>query len=535
MFSLQDLCRKNIFFLPNVFTKHTLQWLGLYWKEHGSVHRAEKNSILLQNVLVLSINVALQLAGEEGDTDVLQLLLLWEGNLHYAIIRALQTAKYILLCVYHTQIQDWHVLLPLFQDPETFEKCHVLCLACVFICLLQHAVQYIMLSILVKYMEDLLYVWITYRIQSLFVLACANRRIAIIVWIRQNLPIPVPVAIFTIAVATRDLQLFSLRYKIIFVYMQRQGIFQLSNGVRMVVLYRHITMAIHIGLLPFVLETLQHGGNIHTALSYAVSHNTRKILDYLIRQKNIPPITIARLLYLAVQNQSSRKTLYLLLSYIYYKVQNVTKLLQHVLYAKSTLVLQILLEKKENLLDAVLSRLVQHSTYFQVREFIQEFSISPEKFITIPVREKKNVLFEAISADIWENPTERITYLKQILHTIQYASGRRFLLHIIHSIYQSYSLQHEDILILATFYVKYNAITHFTDLCKYLWLYRGTESTKLFLQCLQIAVAKEFPVITSIVCVYIIYLFTAGAITKEEIMQAYVALQLACINILKVD
>ncbi|UCX49410.1 pMGF 505-6R [African swine fever virus] len=521
MFSLQDLCRKNTFFLPNDFSKHTLQRLGLYWKEHGSVHRIEKDSIMIQNELVLSINDALQLAGEEGDTDVVQLLLLWEGNLHYAIIGALKTENYNLVCEYHSQIQDWHILLPLIQDPETFEKCHDLSLGCDLICLLQHAVKCDMLSILVKYKEDLLNVRIRHRTQSLFVLACENRRFEIIEWIGQNLSIPEPEAIFSIAIVTKDVELFSLGYKIIFDYMQRQGIFQLTNVVRMLLLNRHIGMAIEKGLLPFILETLKYGGSVKRALSYAVIDNKRKIIDYLVRHENIPRGTIERLLHLAVKKQSSRKTLNLLLSYINYKVKNVKKLVEHVVDHKSTLVLKILLEKKENLVDAVLTRLVKHSTYFQVREFIQEFSISPEKFIKIAVREKKNVLIEAISEDIWENPTERITYLKQIVHTIKYESGRRFLIDIIHSIYQSYSLKHEDILKLATFYVKHNAITHFKDLCKYLWLNRGTESKKLFLECLEIADEKEFPDIKSIVSEYINYLFTTGAITKEEIMQAY--------------
>ncbi|WOK21865.1 MGF 505-6R [African swine fever virus] len=516
MFSLQDLCRKNTFFLPNDFSKHTLQRLGLYWKEHGSVHRIEKDSIMIQNELVLSINDALQLAGEEGDTDVVQLLLLWEGNLHYAIIGALKTENYNLVCEYHSQIQDWHILLPLIQDPETFEKCHDLSLGCDLICLLQHAVKCDMLSILVKYKEDLLNVRIRHRTQSLFVLACENRRFEIIEWIGQNLSIPEPEAIFSIAIVTKDVELFSLGYKIIFDYMQRQGIFQLTNVVRMLLLNRHIGMAIEKGLLPFILETLKYGGSVKRALSYAVIDNKRKIIDYLVRHENIPRGTIERLLHLAVKKQSSRKTLNLLLSYINYKVKNVKKLVEHVVDHKSTLVLKILLEKKENLVDAVLTRLVKHSTYFQVREFIQEFSISPEKFIKIAVREKKNVLIEAISEDIWENPTERITYLKQIVHTIKYESGRRFLIDIIHSIYQSYSLKHEDILKLATFYVKHNAITHFKDLCKYLWLNRGTESKKLFLECLEIADEKEFPDIKSIVSEYINYLFTAGALPRKK-------------------
>ncbi|QST86950.1 p505_6R [African swine fever virus] len=518
MFSLQDLCRKNTFFLPSNFSKHTLHLLGLYWKGHGSIQRIKNDGVLIEHDLTLSINEALILAGEEGNNDIVQLLLLWEGNLHYAIIGALRTEKYGLVCEYHSQIQDWHVLLPLIQDPETFEKCHDLSLECDFICLLQHAVKCDMLSILVKYKEDLLNVRIRHRIQSLFVLACENRRFEIIEWIGQNLPIPEPEAIFSIAIVTKDIELFSLGYKLIFDYMQRQGTFQLTNMVRMLLLNRYIGMAIEKGLLPFIVETLKYGGSVNRALSYAVIDNKRKIIDYLVRHENIPRGTIERLLHLAVKKQSSRKTLNLLLSYINYKVKNVKKLVEHVVDHNSTLVLKILLEKKENLVDAVLTRLVKHSTYFRVREFIQEFSVSPEKFIKIAVREKKNVLIEAIAEDIWENPTERITYLKQIVHTIKYESGRRFLIDTIHSIYQSYSLKHEDILKLAIFYVKYNAITHFKDLCKYLWLNRGTESKKLFLECLEIADEKEFPDIKSIVSEYINYLFTAGAITKEEII-----------------
>lgn len=158
----------------------------------------------------------------------------------------------------------------------------------------------------------------------------------------------------------------------------------------------------------------------------------------------------------------------LLLSYINYKVKNVKKLLEHVVKYNSTLVIRILLEKKKNLLDATLTRYVKDSTYFQVKEFMQDFSISPEKFIKIAVREKRNVLIKGISEDIWENPAERIRNLKQIVCTIKYESGRQFLINIIHTIYQSYSLKPEEILKLATFYVKHNATTHFKDLCKYL-------------------------------------------------------------------
>ncbi|XAJ03456.1 hypothetical protein [African swine fever virus] len=528
MFSLQDLCRKNTFFLPNDFKKHTLQLLGLYWKEHGSVHRAEKDNIMIQNELILTVNDALQLAGEEGDTDVVQLLLLWEGNLHYAIIGALKAENYNLICEYHSQIEDWHALLPLIQDPETFEKCHELSLGCDLLCLLQHAIKCNMLSILVKYKEDLLNARIRHRIQSLFVLACETRRIEIILWIGQNLPIPEPETIFSIAVITKDLELFSLGYKIIFDYMQRQGIFQLSEVVRKILLNRHIDMAVNKGLLPFVLETFKYGGSVKRALSCAVMDNKRKVIDYLVRHENISHQTIERLLYLAVKKHSSRKTLNLLLSYINYKVKNIKKLLDHVLGGNSTLVLKILLEKKQNLVDAALTRLVKHSTYFRVKEFIEDFSISPEKFIKIAVREQKNVIIKVICEDIWENPAERIRYLKQIVSSIKYESGRQFLINIIHTIYQSHSLKPEEIFKLAIFYVKHNAVTHFKDLCKFLWLNRGTESKKHFLRCLEIADEKDFPAIKSIVSEYINYMFTAGTMTKDEIMQAYASEYTMC-------
>ncbi len=521
MFSLQDLCRKNTFFLPDNFSKHTLHLLGLYWKGHGSIQRIKNDGVLIEHDLTLSINEALILAGEEGNNDMVQLLLLWEGNLHYAIIGALKTEKYGLICEYHSQIQDWHVLLPLIQDPETFEKCHDLSLECDLSCLLQHAVKYNMLSILVKYKEDLLNVLFRQQIQGLFILACEHRMFEILTWMGQNLPIPDPEPIFSIAVVTKDLEMFSLGYKIVFEYMENQGLFHLTQVVRMVMLNHHFDMVINKGLLPFVLETLKHGGNVNRALSYAVTQNKRKILDHVVRQKNIPHKTIERMLHLAVKKHAPRKTLNLLLSYINYKVKNVKKLLEHVVKYNSTLVIRILLEKKKNLLDATLTRYVKDSTYFRVKEFMQDFSISPEKFIKIAVREKRNVLIKGISEDIWENPAERIRNLKQIVCTIKYESGRQFLINIIHTIYQSYSLKPEEILKLATFYVKHNATTHFKDLCKYLWLNRGTESKKLFLECLEIADEKEFPDIKSIVSEYINYLFTAGAITKEEIMQAY--------------
>ncbi len=98
MFSLQDLCRKNTFFLPSDFSKHTLHLLGLYWKGHGSIQRIKNDGVLIEHDLTLSINEALILAGEEGNNEVVKLLLLWEGNLHYAIIGALRTENYNLVC-----------------------------------------------------------------------------------------------------------------------------------------------------------------------------------------------------------------------------------------------------------------------------------------------------------------------------------------------------------------------------------------------------------------------------------------------------
>lgn len=78
MFSLQEICRKNIYFLPDWLGEHVIQRLGLYWEKHGSLQRIGDNYVLIQQDLIIPINEALRMAGEEGNDEVVQLLLLWE-------------------------------------------------------------------------------------------------------------------------------------------------------------------------------------------------------------------------------------------------------------------------------------------------------------------------------------------------------------------------------------------------------------------------------------------------------------------------
>lgn len=78
MFSLQDICRKHLFQLPDAFDEYILQALGLYWEKHGSLQRIRKDAVFVQRNIVLSTNEALRIAASEGNERVIKLLLSWE-------------------------------------------------------------------------------------------------------------------------------------------------------------------------------------------------------------------------------------------------------------------------------------------------------------------------------------------------------------------------------------------------------------------------------------------------------------------------
>lgn len=79
MFSLQDLCRKNLFLPLEPLGKHVVQRLGLYWEGHGSVKRVGDCFICVDQIWMLSIHKAIQIAASEGNENIVKLFLLWKG------------------------------------------------------------------------------------------------------------------------------------------------------------------------------------------------------------------------------------------------------------------------------------------------------------------------------------------------------------------------------------------------------------------------------------------------------------------------
>lgn len=255
-----------------------------------------------------------------------------EGNLHYAVIGALQGDQYDLIHKYENQIGDFHFILPLIQDANTFEKCHALERFCGVSCLLKHATKYNMLPILQKYQEELS--MRAYLHETLFELACLWQRYDVLKWIEQTIHVYDLKIMFNIAISKRDLTMYSLGY-----------IFLFDRGnTEATLLTQHLKKTAAKGLLHFVLETLKYGGNIDTVLTQAVKYNHRKLLDYFLRQ--LPRKHIEKLLLLAVQEKASKKTLNLLLSHLNYSVKRIKKLPRYVIEYESTLVIKILLKKE---------------------------------------------------------------------------------------------------------------------------------------------------------------------------------------------
>ncbi|AZP54156.1 MGF-505-10R [African swine fever virus] len=522
MFSLQELCRKNIYILPYPLAKHVLQQLGLYWKGHGSLQRIGDDHVLLQQDLIFSINEALRMAGEEGNNEVVKLLLLWEGNLHYAIIGALEGDRYDLIHKYYDQIGDCHKILPLIQDPQIFEKCHELSNSCNIRCLLEHAVKHDMLSILQKHKEQIrLHMALT---QILFELACHKRKNDIIRWIGYSLHIHHLETIFDVAFAHKNLSLYVLGYELLMHKVNTEAAYiELPN-----LLSYHLRTAAAGGLLNFMLETIKHGGYLDkTVLSAAIRYKHRKIVAHFIHQ--VPRKTVKKLLLYAVQARAPKKTLNLLLSSLNYSVHTITKQLVHnVVIYSSTLIVKLLLMRRKNklnLVDAVLARLVKYSTYTDIVQFMGEFSVSPERVIKMAARESRTFLIEMISKAAWGNhPQTLIHHLKQLTNTMKPQSGKDHIIYTIHYIYLNSNMlvaeEEKNIFKLAKFYANHNAVNRFKQICEDYYILDARFKT-LILECFEIAVQKNYPRIANIVDDYIRFLFYRGNITEEEIREAY--------------
>ncbi|QZK26727.1 MGF_505/530-2R [African swine fever virus] len=507
MFSLQDLCRKHLFILPDVFGEHVLQRLGLYWRCHGSLQRIGDDHILIRRDLILSTNEALRMAGEEGNNEVVKLLLLWKGNLHYAVIGALQGDQYDLIHKYENQIGDFHFILPLIQDANTFEKCHALERFCGVSCLLKHATKYNMLPILQKYQEELS--MRAYLHETLFELACLWQRYDVLKWIEQTMHVYDLKIMFNIAISKRDLTMYSLGY-----------IFLFDRGnTEATLLTQHLEKTAAKGLLHFVLETLKYGGNIDTVLTQAVKYNHRKLLDYFLRQ--LPRKHIEKLLLLAVQEKASKKTLNLLLSHLNYSVKRIKKLLRYVIEYESTLVIKILLKKRVNLIDAMLEKMVRYFSATKVRTIMDELSISPERVIKMAIQKMRTDIVIHTSY-VWEDDLERLTRLKNMVYTIKYEHGKKMLIKVMHGIYKNllYGEREKVMFHLARLYVAQNAATQFRDICKDCYkldVARFKPRFKqLILDCLEIVTKKSCYSILEILEKHIISLFTMKVMTEEE-------------------
>uniref|UniRef100_A0A6G7KTJ9 p505_4R n=1 Tax=African swine fever virus TaxID=10497 RepID=A0A6G7KTJ9_ASF len=505
MFSLQDICRKHLFQLPVAFVVYILQALRLYWEKHGSLQRIRKDAVFVQRNLIISTNVALRIAASEGNERVLYLLLSWEGNFHYVFIRALQGIRYDLFHMYGTQITDYHMFLSSIQNANTFAKCHVLS-NCVMWCLIHNAIQYIMLSILQKHRnflsEEL-------ENQEFFATACVEQKYVILLWIRQTLLLHVPKFIFVTAFKMVHFSLLSIRYTLLFVITMD------IQDVLTSLLSEHLEKAAAMGQLYFMLQTLQHGGDVYfEVLSTAVENVHTKILHYFIRrQQCLSRADIANLLLSAISNCASKKTLYLLLSYLYYSIQNITaKILQHVIQGGVYTIILLLQKKKIYLLEPVLSGFIhQYYTYCFIQNFIRVFAIRPERLFTMAAR--KGILYMFIEFLIAKYVHTDVLgtifiLLKNLLCTMQHTKGKETLFILIHTIYQDIHLETTEKFILLQFYVMHVATIQFLSMCKDCFILAGF--IPFVLQCLDIAITKNHPIMLQniqILSKYVLNLF----------------------------
>ncbi|QXP49824.1 MGF 505-9R [African swine fever virus] len=481
MFSLQDLCRKNLFTPLEPLGKHVVQRLGLYWEGHGSLKRMGHCFVCVDQIHILPINLAIKIAAAEGNEEIVKLLLLWGGNLHYAIIGALESRQYELILIYENQIGDYHDILSLIRDPVIYERCHELNVTCTFQCLFQHAIRHNMVSILQKYREDLANN--RRMIQLLYEMACRLQNYDIITWIARNWHVFNIEAIFSIAFIRKDLTLYSLGYMFLLDRMSIE-----DRNFKSIITH-HLEYAAKKGLFDFVLESLKYGGQVDTVLFQAVKYNHRKILAYFIHET--PRKTVEKLLLHAVESRASKKTINLLLSSLNYSIHSfIKKLLYAVVKHKYMLVIKLLLarpKKKLNLVDAVLYRLVKHSTNAEIVKFMNEFSVSPERVIKVAARLMRVDLIKKISKDVWENKLERIKHLKQIVYTMKHRNGKNLLMYNIYNVTGYTYMNIKEAFNLTKFYAVHNATCLFKEMCKNCFVHDLIQLRELLEDCLHIA------------------------------------------------
>ncbi len=486
MFSLQDLCRKNLFLPLEPLGKHVVQRLGLYWEGHGSLKRVGDCFICVDRIWILSIHKAIQIAASEGNENIVKLFLLWKGSLQYAVIGALEGRQYDLIQKYYNQIGDCHEILPLIQDPEIYERCHELNVTCTFQCLFQHAIRDNMLPIFQKYGEDLN--GNRRMVQLLYEMACRLQNYDIIKWIGFNLHVYNLEAIFSIAFVRKDLTLYSLGYMLLLGRMSTED----RNFISIIT--RHLEYASKKGLFDFVLESLKYGGQVDTVLFQAVKYNHRKILAHFIHE--IPRETVEKLILHAVESRASRKTFNLLLSSINYCVNPfVKKLLHAVVKHKYMLIIKLLLEqpkKKINLVDAALFKLVKYSTYKEIVKYMDEFSVNPERVVKMAARLMRVDLIKKISNDAWEDKLERIKHLKQMVNTMNHRNGKNLLMYNIHNITGYTYLNTKEAFNLTRFYAVHNATCLFKEMCKSCFVHDKIQLRELLEDCLHIANRHDY-------------------------------------------
>ncbi|AXZ95993.1 MGF 505-4R [African swine fever virus] len=493
MFSLQDICRKHLFQLPDAFDEYILQALGLYWEKHGSLQRIRKDAVFVQRNIVLSTNEALRIAASEGNERVIKLLLSWEGNFHYVIIGALEGDQYDLIHKYDSQIKDYHMILSLIQNANTFEKCHQLSNSNMW-CLIQNAIKYNMLPILQKHRNILTHEG---ENQELFEMACEEQKYDIVLWIGQTLMLNEPEFIFDIAFERIDFSLLTMGYSLLFD--NKMSSIDIHDEEDLTSLpTEHLEKAATKGCFFFMLETLKHGGNVNMAvLSKAVEYNHRKILDHFIRrQKCLSREEIENLLLTAITNCASIKTLNLLLSYLNYSVKNIIgKIVQHVIKDGDYTIILLLKKKKINLVEPVLTGFIDYYySYCFIKHFIQEFAIRPEKLIKMAARKGKlNMIIEFLNEKyVHKDDLGTIfKYLKTLVCTMKHKKGKETLIVLIHKIYQDIHLETKEKFKLLRFYVMHDATIQFLSMCKDCFNLAGFKP--FVLECLDIAIKKNYP------------------------------------------
>ncbi|UYB79182.1 pMGF505-5R [Recombinant African swine fever virus] len=489
MFSLQEICRKNIYLLPDWLGEHVVQRLGLYWKKHGTLQRIGDDYVLIQQDLIIPINEALRMAGEEGNDEVIELLLLWKGNVHYAIIGALEGDHDNLIRKLYDQIEDCHSILPLIQDPKTFEKCHELDESCNISCLVLYAVKNDMFCILQNYIMRLS----GGDIQEVFETACRLQKYDIVTWMGQNIAIYYPGVIFDIAFDKMNVSLLSIGYTLLFEHHINNMIE--NNMDTNSLLMQHLEWAASTGFLHFMLETLKYGGDVTIIeLSAAVKYDHRKVLDYFLRRKKLPRETLEKLLLVAICEACSKKTLNLLLSYLNYSVNNIRKkIIQYVKQYETTLIIKILWKKRKiNLIDPILADFVGYHNYTYLINFMREFSIYPERIIKMAARVAREDLVIKFSKKVCKDPIDRLNYLKTLVYTMKHKAGKRMLIYTIHNLYKASYLESKEMFKLARFYARHDATFQFISICHDLSKL-NIDIKNLLSECLEIAIKNNYP------------------------------------------